>query len=189
MATHKAELIIHPVRLRILQAVAATALTTQEISEALPDVPTSSVYRHLKLLLEGGIVDVVDTHRAKGTQKKVYRLIGAPHLSQADITDLSKAGNLKYFTAYIATLLQGFSDYLNSQKDAPLDLEADYVGYTEIIYFANEDELKTLGEEMSAALQKVARNPASDGRQLRKMAFISHPVGFDKEKNEYKPRH
>ena len=174
----KAELIIHPVRLRILQSLSSSALTTQQISDSLPDVPASSIYRHLKLLLDGGIVEVVDTRLVKGIQEKVYGLAVAPHLSQADMAGLSKEDHLKYFTSYIATLLQGFADYLDSREEGQLDFEADAVGYTELIFFANEDELKMFGGEMNRAIQKVARNPEGNGRQQHKLAVITYPVNF-----------
>jgi len=181
LSLNKAELIIHPVRLRILQSLSRGELTTQHISEALPDVATSSIYRHLKLLLKGGIVEVADTRPVKGIQEKVYRLALAPRLSQKDMADFSKEEHLKYFTSYIATLLQGFADYLKSKEEDHPDFETDLVGYTELIFFANEDELKTLGAEMNNAIRKVAQNPPGNGRQQRKMAFITHPVKPDME--------
>ncbi|MCA9994758.1 MAG: helix-turn-helix domain-containing protein, partial [Anaerolineales bacterium] len=52
----KIELVIHPVRFQILRALGTDALTTQEISDRLPDTPKSSIYRHLKLLLEHNLI-------------------------------------------------------------------------------------------------------------------------------------
>ena len=181
LSLDKAELIIHPVRLQILQSLSLGELTTQQISEVMPNVATSSIYRHLKLLLKGGIVEVAETRPVKGIQEKVYRLALAPRLSQADLANFTKEDHLKYFTSYIATLLQGFADYLESKNEKHPNLEADYVGYTELMFFANEDELKTLGEEMNRAIRKVAQNPPENGRQQRKIAFIAHPVNLDKE--------
>ncbi len=43
-----ADLLLHPVRLRIVQAfLADRALTTSELRTELPDVPTASLYRHI----------------------------------------------------------------------------------------------------------------------------------------------
>ena len=66
----KADLIIHPVRLRIMQALTNQTLTTQEITDELGDVPKSSVYRHLKMLLDGGLIAVAETNLVKGIGEK-----------------------------------------------------------------------------------------------------------------------
>ena len=70
MDLDKVELIIHPVRLRIMQAMGAEKLTTQEIAERLPDVPKSSLYRHLKLLLEGEMIGLAETRLVHGIQER-----------------------------------------------------------------------------------------------------------------------
>ena len=110
----KADLLIHPIRLQILQTLTNGSLTTQEISDALPSIPKSSIYRHLRLLLTGGMIKVAETRSVRGIQEKVYRLLQAPHLGPEDVAGLTREDHLGYFTTYTATLLQGFADYLDS---------------------------------------------------------------------------
>ncbi len=43
------ELMIHPVRIRVLGALARRPLTTAELDVEIPDVPRSSLYRHVRL--------------------------------------------------------------------------------------------------------------------------------------------
>ena len=55
-----ADLLLHPVRLRIVQAfLGDRALTTAELGTELPDVPPASLYRHVGVLVEGGVLAVV----------------------------------------------------------------------------------------------------------------------------------
>ncbi|MCP4428431.1 MAG: helix-turn-helix domain-containing protein, partial [Chloroflexi bacterium] len=85
MGLRKADLIIHPIRFRILQTLAAETLTTQEIAERLPGTPKSSIYRHLKTLLAGEAITVAETRSVKGIQEKVYRLAQRPYLGPDDL--------------------------------------------------------------------------------------------------------
>ena len=56
-----AELIFHPVRLRVIVALArSTPMTAQQLAEVLGDVPPATLYRHLNKLLVGGILRVVE---------------------------------------------------------------------------------------------------------------------------------
>lgn len=55
-----AEIVMNPVRQRIFQYLLLHETgTVKEIRKALPDVPGASLYRHIKLLTESGILTVV----------------------------------------------------------------------------------------------------------------------------------
>jgi DNA-binding transcriptional ArsR family regulator len=55
------DLILHPVRFRILEKLVGERLTTAKIAGQLSDVPKSSIYRPIRLLLEEGMIAVDDT--------------------------------------------------------------------------------------------------------------------------------
>ena len=44
--SEKADLIIHPIRLRILQLLSREPLTIRKLVQLMPDVAKSSLYRH-----------------------------------------------------------------------------------------------------------------------------------------------
>ena len=54
MPTKAVNLILHPVRLRIIQTLVRRERNTQHIADTLPDVPVSSLYRHIRMLLING---------------------------------------------------------------------------------------------------------------------------------------
>ena len=58
------DLLLHPVRLRIVQAfLGDRALTTAQLAAELSDVPTGSLYRHVALLTKAGVLHVVAERR------------------------------------------------------------------------------------------------------------------------------
>jgi len=48
------DVLLHPIRWRIVQRVLGRELTTTELKRDLPDVPTTSLYRHVAVLIEAG---------------------------------------------------------------------------------------------------------------------------------------
>ena len=166
MALSKVDVIIHPQRLRILETLFADQLTTQEIATNCPICPESSIYRHLKILLGAGVVEVADTRPVKGVEEKVYRLPRLPHLSPADLAGLDADAHQRYFTTYVVTLLHDFRDYLDAAP--PLDFLRDLAGYSEAIFYADRRGVCTGYSGRHGALQPLLAHGPGAGRMRRK---------------------
>lgn len=93
---------LHPVRLRILQAFRGrSAMTARELAERLADVPQATLYRHLGALTDGGVLRVVEERRVRGAVERVFALpeeaAGAGyhactvHLSDAEFAEFTAA--------------------------------------------------------------------------------------------------
>ncbi len=174
MPSRKIELFLHPIRLRILQTLVAEQLTTQEIADRLPDVPKSSIYRHLKTLLDAGMVGVADTRPVKGVEEKVYRLAQAPYIDAQEAARLTADDYMRYFTTFMVTLLHDFSNYVT--PTAHPDLQADTAGFTEAVFYATDEEFKQAILALNKAIVPLVYNGPGDGRRKRKLATITHPV-------------
>ena len=170
----KADLIIHPYRLRILQTLVRGPATTQQISEALPDVPVSSLYRHLKILLKGSLIKVSEKRIVHGIEEKIYALAQTPRLGGEDLTDLTRDDHLHHFTIYSVTLIEGFQRYLDASDK--VDYLKDRAGYTEIEVWLTDEEFDSLSAEINRVIIPALSNEPSKERQLHKLAIITHPV-------------
>jgi hypothetical protein len=95
MAT--ADLLLHPVRLRIVEAfLGDRALTTLQLREELPDVPAGSLYRHVAKLVDAGVLSVVGERRVRGAVERTYVLrdgagynLAAMWLDDAELAELA----------------------------------------------------------------------------------------------------
>ncbi|MBN2472034.1 MAG: helix-turn-helix domain-containing protein [Anaerolineae bacterium] len=169
------DLIIHPVRLQILQLLTLRQMTTQEIGAALPDVPTSSLYRHLRQLLKSDLITVAESHQVRGIEEKVYALARSPHLiDPAQFAALTPEEHLHYFTMYAAALIQSFAGYVRHTPE--VDYVTDRVGYTEALVWATPEEFDTFGAALNTALLPLMKQGPGAGRRLRKIGVIAHPV-------------
>lgn len=152
-------------------------LTTQEISDRLPDVPKSSIYRHLKLLLEGDLVGLADTRLVNGIQEKVYQLLQPPSLAPGDVALLTAQEHIQYFTTYALLLIEGFAEYV-SQTEAEagnIDMLSDRAGYREIVFYATAQELDVALAAVNQALLPLVQQEAGNGRRQYKFATLLHP--------------
>jgi DNA-binding transcriptional ArsR family regulator len=89
MVDSKVDLILHPIRMRIIMALAGERWTARQIAAALPDVAQATLYRHINALAEGGILRIVEERPVRGMVEKVYALADkrALNLSESTITD------------------------------------------------------------------------------------------------------
>ena len=70
-----AEIAMNPARQRIFQYFLLHETgTVKEIRKALPDIPSASLYRHIKILADSSILMVVGENRIRGTVESVYQL-------------------------------------------------------------------------------------------------------------------
>lgn len=172
----RVDLILHPVRFRILETISGESLTTQEVAGRLPDVPKSTIYRHLKRLLENDMIAVDETHQVRGVTEKTYRLNQPLRLSVEEMADMSPDEHVQYFRTYALALVQGFSHYVRSAAvDNKVDMVAHRSGYSEALVFATTAELDEAFTAINQALMALATNTPGENRHKHKFAIITHP--------------
>jgi len=181
----KVDLILHPVRFRILQTIDDSTLTTQQIADQMADVPKSSIYRQLKILLDGEMITVAETKIVNGIQEKTYQLSQKPYLSAGDMANLSGEEHIHFFTIYVMNVLREFSDYIqrSESETGSIDMLSDRVGYTEVSVYANHAELDVVQSQLNTEILKLIKNEPGNGRSRHKFAIITHPVKEVHEEN------
>lgn len=171
----KADLILHPVRMRIISTLAGgRELTVQEMLELLTDIPQATLYRHLKKLTEAQIVAVVDEQQVRGAVQRTYTLQEMKSsLGEEDFVSATREDHMRYFTTFVATLLDDFGRYLQQDK---FDILADGVGYRQVPLNLTDDELRELSFGMNEILMKYIRNTPGQGRKRRMLSSVIMPV-------------
>ncbi len=174
MTNNRAKLILHPVRLRILQAFTGDRhLSARQLCELLPEVPPASLYRHFQKLVKAEILIVVGEDPVRGAVEKFYRLDRQnAEISDAESAQLTPADHQQYFTTFVATLLADFDRYLQ-QED--INLRRDGVGYRQMALNLSQEELIQLVAEVSKSLQPFLANKPSPGRNRILLSTILMP--------------
>jgi DNA-binding transcriptional ArsR family regulator len=178
MPFSKAELILHPVRLRIILAISGRQMTAQDLAGALPDVAQATLYRHINALAEGEILTVVDERPVRGTVEKTYALPeGHSHrLTAEDLAGLGPEDHMHYFTVFVAALLSDFAAYLQREQIDPV---ADGVGYQSVPLYLSDGELQNLAAGINALVIPLLSNGPGEGRTRRTFSTVMIPTESD----------
>jgi hypothetical protein len=169
------DLLLHPVRLRILQAfLGDRALTTSELRTELPDVPPASLYRHVSKLVTAGVLVVVDERRVRGAVERTYTLqTSEATVTAQELANLSEEEHRRMFMAFVAGLLREFDRYL---ERGDIDLVRDRVGYGLSALWLSEAEAKKLARDLNAVLRPAAEQPATRHRKRWLFGSIVFPA-------------
>ncbi len=170
------DLLLHPVRLRIVHAMSGgRMLTTSGLCALLPDVPQTTVYRHVGLLAEAGVLEVAGEQRVHGAVERSYRLRRERIVIDSEAAaSMSLDDHRRGFAAAMAALLADFNAYLGREHADPV---ADWVSYRQFPLWLSRDELATLIGQFTEALMAVARNEPAPGRRPHLVSTILFPLG------------
>lgn len=161
-----AEIVMNPVRQRIFQYLLVHETgTVKEIRKALPDVPSASLYRHMKILTENGILMVVGENRIRGTVESIYSL----NKSALEIDD---ADGVAVQTALLG-ICASFAKYFSSGHADP---KKDLLLMTTCTLTLSDEEFMNFLSEINQVAVKYMDIPIKEGRKTRQITLISAPT-------------
>jgi DNA-binding transcriptional ArsR family regulator len=169
------DLLLHPVRMRIVYALSGGRVrSTADLCASLPEVPKTTVYRHVGLLGDGGVLEVADVQRVRGAVERHYRLRRDRTMIEAEAgASMSLEDHRHGFTAAMAALHAEFDAYLNRPGADPY---ADLVGYRQGVLWLSRDEIIEMLGELRAVITARAENQPAPGRSPRLMSLIQFPI-------------
>jgi DNA-binding transcriptional ArsR family regulator len=175
MSKSKAELLLHPVRMRIVVEISGGQRTAKQLSEVMPDIPPATLYRHLSRLVEGGVLRVVAENPVRGTIERVYAVAGAS-LSPEDLSELSKAEMLQTFTLIISTFIADFQRYLNSTAAEHPDVMADGLDFSKVVLELSDEELHQMNKKFWDAIEAALHHEPRPDRKRRLVSYMILPT-------------
>jgi Helix-turn-helix domain len=169
-----ADLLLHPVRLRIVQAfLGDRALTATELRGELPDVPPASLYRHVARLVEGGVLSVVAERRVRGAVERTYIMrSAAARIGTDEVAKMTPEEHRQAFLAFVAGLIGDAERYLARGEVDPV---RDGASYSLAALWLNEVEFVEFVREMYSVVQPRLAHGREPGRSRRIFATVLLP--------------
>jgi len=169
------DLLLHPVRLRIVNALShGTTLTTAELCSRLTGVSQATVYRHVGMLMNGGILEVDAERQVRGAVERRYRLREERARVGAEVgKEMSREDHRRAFGGAMAALIAEFNAYIGRKDAKPFD---DMVGYRQGTVWLTQDEIATLIREIGGALVARMANAPGSGRRPYMLSTIFFPL-------------
>lgn len=169
-------LLAHPIRLRIVHAMGGgRLLTTAQLCARIPEASKATVYRHIDLLVGGGVLEVAEERRVRGAVERHYRLRQDRAVIGSEVVrTLTAEGHRQAFATAMTALLAEFTAYLDRDGADPV---ADRVGYRQHALWLSPAELEELIGELRAAIApKLANQPSPERAQ-----YLLSPIHFPLE--------
>lgn len=169
------DLLLHPVRLRILQAMLdGHPSTTAQLRARLPDIAPATMYRHIAALTAAGVLAVVEERQVRGTVERTYQVQwDRAEIDAAERAAMTPDDHRRAFTAFTGGLLSDFDRYLARE---PADPTTDGVTYRQAALWLTDEELAELVDEVRAAITARQANRPDTGRTRRMVSVVVMPV-------------
>lgn len=169
-----ADVVMHPVRLRILQAVNGVELTTADLRKTLPEVAQATLYRHVAALIDARVLTVVDERRVRGATERTLAM--GPRLAHADLAELREMTDQQLRSAFVTFLghLGSSFDRLLASDDRAL---RELLGFTQVQLYLSTDDLATLQTRLNELLAPylVVRDDAAHHKLSLSTVLLPEP--------------
>lgn len=165
------EIIMNPVRQRIMQFLLVHQKgTAKEMMQELTDIPSASLYRHIRILHEAGCIKVVEERKIRGTTEKTYQLEEQP------MGDPGPEEIAALFQTGLLSLMTSFQAYF-AREDA--DPKKDMLSLSTSTLLLNEEEFMDMMQKIGTIFSEVISNKPGQGRKPRRFTIISSPCETD----------
>ncbi|HEX9039025.1 MAG TPA: helix-turn-helix domain-containing protein [Ktedonobacterales bacterium] len=176
--------LLHPVRMRIVVALAGRRLTAGQLRAELADVPQATLYQHLGRLTRAGTLRVVEERPARGAVERVYALDeSSPTLRSVNPATVTTEELRRYYISFIAALLADGSRYL---RGAVADPAHDGFGFRLLPLYLTDEELGTMSVALKAALAPFL-TPAPGRRRLLLSTVLIPQTGAPEDPERASP--
>lgn len=175
MTSDFSQILLHPVRLRIVIAATGGDMTTAQIASELPDIPQATLYRHVAVLADAGVLEIVAERQMRGAVERTYRVNADRAVLSPDATrSMSEREHLQALATFAGILIETYGRYLASPNPDPV---ADGVSFRQTRIWLSDAELQAMVDDLRSALSPYLGLGRSDGRSPRLLATVILPDG------------
>ncbi|MEI6431730.1 MAG: helix-turn-helix domain-containing protein [bacterium] len=165
----RAQAILHPVRARIIVALSERALTPQSVARQMPEIPLGTVYRHINILLDTGMIRVVAERKVHGVTERQFSLIETQsYVNREELTADQIIGLVGALTSIVQAT---FGRYV---RDHPMPPEEGAISLLVKSLLLTREESMALRKTMQEYVQKTGRKPSPE-YERRFIAFFAAP--------------
>ena len=162
------EIILNPVRMRIIQELSTEqTITANELCERISDVPRTTMYRHINILIDNNILSVVSEKKVRGSLERTIAL---------NISEISKHNTIENAAqnafGFLMSNYVKFHKYFNGENPDP---GKDKIFLNNTVRMMSDREFDQFIEELRQLILKY-NFESTEGRKARDISIISAPV-------------
>jgi DNA-binding transcriptional ArsR family regulator len=177
---NKAEILMHPVRIKISQALMRNkenGLTPLEMVRIIQDVPQATLYRHIQLLLDAGIIKIIKEKKVRSVTEKYYVLNeDAARLDSNDWKTTNIEDKISYISYYQLSLLSQYQGYLSSLENK--SCSDDRATFSLLELNIKEEEFENFQRELNNLMLKYYQKNSNENVLTRTIAITIIPDSY-----------
>lgn len=169
------DVFLNPVRIRIIQELSTReSMTASELCEKISDVPRTTLYRHINILLTHHILTIVSEKKIRGSLERTLALnVGEIHKHNT----LENASQNAF--RFLMNRYVGFHNYFDSENPNP---GKDRVFLNNSILMMTDEEYDNFLQDLKKLMLTYRFENTAD-RKVRDISIISSPVTEKKKGN------
>ncbi len=161
------DVMLNPTRMRIVQIFASNkTMTTNKICEIICDVPRTTLYRHINILIEADILTVIEENKIRGSVERILAL-NASKINEQNTMDNAP----QQAFSFLMNTYSKFEKYFNKENFTP---GSNKIFFNNTVMMMDDQEFELFLSELQSLLIKYHYDMAS-GRKLRDISIISAP--------------
>jgi hypothetical protein len=171
----RAEMLLHPVRIRIVSEFTGRERTVRDLADALPDIPQATLYRHVAALAAGGVLEQAGERAARGPSGRVYRVApGADRIRPEEMDAVPAAEQRRMFAVFAGSLIDSYAAYVGSGDAVP---SADGLAYNRAVVNLSRQERLDFATRFADLVAEILALPPARHRRRYHIAscFIPAP--------------
>lgn len=160
------EVMLNPIRMRIIQTLVGNrSMTTTEICEKMRDVPRTTLYRHIKVLLDYEVLRVISEQKIRGSLERTLAV------NLEEFSSENRDGEpLQHIFAFLMNCYRQFQTYFDSED---VDTGRDRVFCNNAVMMADDKEYDSFLSELTTLMQKYVTTEYQPGRKARSVSILS----------------
>lgn len=163
--------IANPQRQRMIQFIALNEkATVSDISKELADIPKPSLYRHIKILLDAGCIEIIDEKAVRGAIEKTYAIAKQP------ITDVNNDDIEALMQNQLLMISSSFAKYFGNENAEPAK---DMLSVNTATLQLSDEEFAELYKKIGEVYSLYLNNKPGGDRKQRTVTFISSPANLN----------
>ena len=162
------EIMLNPIRMRIIQELASgQSITATELCEKISDIPRTTMYRHINILIDNNILSVVSEKKIRGSLERTLAL---------NIGEISKNNTLENASQNaFGFLMNRYARFLNYFSGENPDPAKDKIFLNNSVLMMDDNEFDQFLSELRGLIIKY-NFEGVNGRKARDISVISAPI-------------
>jgi len=156
------DVLLHPIRWRIVQRALGREVTTTDLKRDLPDVPATTLYRHVAALIDAGYLTVVRERKIRGTTERTLSL-DQTKVGRIDEREARAMTPDQHRQAFLMMLTRLAADFDRVVDSGDLYPRLHQLGYSQLALYLSSADMAAFRSGFEELIEPyLAESPGKD---------------------------